>query len=162
MKRLKIVVFALVICMTLGACFPPTPTPAPTSTPVLTSSAEFVTAAWDAYNRNDFPKAIELAQECINRWESEAVKQQAALTQPPPNGQVTAEERSQVFVNWALNDVGTAYFIQALSYEKSGKPSNAKEAYNAVLTFPGARCWDPQGWFWSPAEAARDNLAKLP
>jgi hypothetical protein len=162
MKSLKIAVFVIVLCVTLTACFPPTPAPAPTPTPLLSTSEEFVTAAWNAYNQNDFAKAIELALECIKRWESDATKQQAALTQAPPNGKVSDDEKKEIFANWALNDVGTAYFIKALSLEKSGKIADAKDAYNMVITFPYARCWDPKGWFWSPAEVASENLAKLP
>jgi hypothetical protein len=162
MKKLQIAISVMFFCAVLTACFPPTPAPTPTSTPVLTTSAEFVTAAWNAYNKNDFAKAIELAQECINRWESDALKQQLVLTQAPSNGKVTDDEKRKIFASWALNDVGTAYFIKALSLEKLGKTADAKEAYKQVTTLPYARCWDPQGWFWSPAEVASENLAKLP
>lgn len=162
MKTLGTAVFVAILCMTLTACFPPAPAPTATPTPMLTTSAEFVTAAWNAYNQNDFAKAIELAQECIKRWESDAVKQQSSLTQAPPNGKVTDNEKKVIFVNWALNDVGTAYFIKALSLEKLGKTVEAKDTYNTVIKFPYARCWDSQGWFWAPAEAASENLAKLP
>jgi hypothetical protein len=162
MKSLKIVISVIVLCVVLTACFPPTPAPMPTPTPILSTSEEFVTGAWNAYSQNDFAKAIELAQECIDRWESDAVKQQAALTQAPPNGKVSDDEKIVIFANWALNDVGTAYFIKALSIEKLGETADAKDAYNQVITLPYARCWDPQGFFWSPAEAASKNLAKLP
>jgi tetratricopeptide (TPR) repeat protein len=129
---------------------------------VLSTSEEFVTAAWNAYSQNDFAKAIELSQECIDRWESDAIKQQSAFTQAPSNGKVTDDEKKIIFANWALNDVGTAYFIKALSLEKLGKTADAKDAYNQVIALSYARCWDPQGFFWSPAEAASKNLAKLP
>lgn len=162
MKNLKISMFVTALCMVLTACFPPTPPPTPISTPVISTSAECVTAAWNDYNQNNFAKAIEFAQECINKWEGDAVKQQSELTKAPPKGEVTDEEKKVIFANWALNDVGTAYFIKALSLEKLGKTSEAKDAYNAVLTLPDARCWDPQGFFWSPAEAASENLARLP
>ena len=162
MNSLKVVISVIVSCLILSACFPPVPAPTPTPTAVLTRSEEFVTAAWNAYNRQQYSDAIGLAQECINKWEKEAVKQQSALTQPPPNGKVTDDEKATIFANWALNDVGTAYFIKALSLEKTGKLTEAKDAYQMAMTFPEARCWDPQGWFWSPAASARDNLAKIP
>ncbi len=132
-------------------------------TPVFTTSEEFVTAAWNAFNDNRFTEAINFAQETIGRWESEAIKQQAALSQEPPNGKVTEDERKAIFANWALNDVATAYFIKARSLEKLGKIAGAKEAYwKIVTTFPYARCWDPEGWFWSPAEEAKNRLTKMP
>lgn len=162
MNSQKFAIFVIILCVTLTACFPPPPAPTPTPTPMLSTSAEFVAAAWNAYNQNDFAKAIELTQECITRWESDATEQQAALTQAPSNGKVTDEEKKEIFANWALNDVGTAYFIKALSLEKLGKTADARDAYNIVIRFPYARCWDPKGWFWSPAETASENLAKLP
>lgn len=162
MKSLKIAILVIVLCITLTACFPSAPAPTPTPTKVLATSAEFVTAAWDAYNQNNFTKAIEFAQECINRWESEAVKQQSEITQAPPNGKVSDDEKKAIFANWALNDVATAYFIKAQALEKTGKTTEAKNAYKTVMTFSYARCWDSQGWFWSPAEAASVNSAKMP
>ncbi len=162
MKGLRAIIVAVILCTMLTACFPPPPAPTPTSTPMLTTSAEFATAAWNAYNQNDFARAIELANECISRWEGDAIQQQSSLTQAPPNGKVTEDEKKAIFVNWALNDVGTAYFIKALSLEKLGKTAEAKDTYTTVTTFPYARCWDPQGWFWSPAETASVNLARLP
>jgi hypothetical protein len=162
MIRLKIAISAIVLCTLLSACFPPTPAPTSTPTPMLSTSEEFVTAAWNEYNQNEFAKAIELAQECINRWGNDAVKQQSALTQAPPNGKVTDDEKKAIFANWALNDVGTAYFIKAESLGKLGKTDDAKDAYKTVIKFPYARCWDPKGWFWAPAEVASENLAKMP
>ncbi len=162
MKSLRNTFFVLVLCVLLTSCFPPPPAPTATPTPVISTSAECVTAAWNDYNQNSFAKAIEISQVCINKWESDAVKQQSELTQAPPNGKVTDEEKKVIFANWALNDVATAYFIKALSLEKLGKTNDAKDAYNVVITLPYARCWDPQGFFWSPAEAASENLARLP
>lgn len=144
------------------ACVPSTPQPTPTPTAVFTTSEQFITAAWNAFNNNQFPEAIDLAQECINRWENEAINQQSALTQAPPNGKVSNDDKKAIFANWALNDVATAYFIKASSLEKLGKNAEAKDAYQKVITFPYARCWDPKGWFWSPAEVASENLAKMP
>ncbi|MBL8107894.1 MAG: hypothetical protein JNJ72_20165, partial [Anaerolineales bacterium] len=77
-------------------------------------------------------------------------------------GTVTNDEKKLIFANWALNDVGTAYYIKALALEKLGRLSEAREAYEKTVSFEFARCWDPSGFFWSPAEAASENLAKLP
>lgn len=143
---------------------PPTPTspPEPTATPELTTSEAFTTAAWQAYLEKDFETAIELAQECISRWEAEAIEQQAALDKAPPIGTVTNEQKDEIFSYASLNDVGTAYYIIAISMEELGKIDEAKAAYQAAIELPYARCWDPKGWFWSPAQVAQQNLAKLP
>jgi hypothetical protein len=180
----------IVLSLTLVSCLPPTPEPTltpqptstleststpqptltpeptsttePTPTPVFTTSEEFVTAAWNAFNNNQFAEAISFAQECIDKWESAAVRQQSELTQAPPNGKVTDDEKKTIFANWAVNDVGTAYFIKAMALENLGKTTESKEAYEKAISFPYARCWDPKGRFWSPAEVASDNLAKMP
>lgn len=138
------------------ACLPSTPTA------ILTTSEEFVTAAWKAHNGNDFDQAIKLAQECVNKWEAEAITQQNALSGEPPNGIVTEEEKKEIFAHWALNDVGTAYFIIAEASLKNGKTNEAKLAYEKVKKFPFARTWDPKGWFWSPAKEASKRLTSIP
>ena len=140
----------------------PTPTTEPTPAQVLKTSEEFVTAAWEAYDTNGFDAAIELAQECVSRWESNAIQQQSELTEAPPTGEVSDEEKQIIAANWALNDVGTAYFIIGASLQKQGKTDQAKEAYKKVQSFPYARTWDPRGWFWSPEEEATKRLAQIP
>jgi hypothetical protein len=64
-----------------------------------------------------------------------------------------------------LNDVATAYFIKGRSaeylYEKTKDKkykSLAEEAYQAACVLKYGRCWDPQGWFWSPCDAANERL----
>jgi len=145
-----------VLAFILSACFPGTPTP------VLTTSSEYIKAAWDAYNANKFPEAASLAQECISKWETKAKEQQSALTQAPLNGQVTEDQKKAIQANWALNDVGTAYFIKAQALEKQGKTDEAKKVYEQTAAFPYARAWDPKGWFWSPADEAGAKSAQMP
>lgn len=144
----------------LSACFP---TPAPEPTPTLNTSAEFVEAAWKAYINKEYSDAISLAQECINRWENNALEQQAALKNEPPIGEVSEEEKKAIHSNWALNDVGTAYLIIGLSLQEQGRSDEAREAYEKTNMFPYARTWDPdQGIFWSPSEDAGNRLAAMP
>jgi hypothetical protein len=82
---------------------------------------------------------------------------QAALTEPPPT-----TEKEKVFANWALNDVGTCYFILGSALEKSGDKKGAAEAYKYLTEkLPFAECWDTKGWFWKPADAAKGKLKAL-
>lgn len=166
---MKSIFFTVLFSFSLGllftSCLPPTPIalpPTPTAIHVISRSQECVAAAWDNFEKNQLLEAINYAQECIDRWESEAIKQQSTLTEAPPNGEVSEEEKEAIFANWALNDVGTAYFIKAWSLEKLGESSEAKEAYEAAITFPNARCWNREGFFWAPAEEASNRLAKMP
>ena len=58
--------------------------------------------------------------------------------------------------------MATAYFIQGEAYRRAKMFAEAKKAYQTVMTeYSFGQCWDPQGWFWKPAEAAREKLAKL-
>ena len=44
----------------------------------------------------------------------------------------------------------------------AGKKEEATQAYKKLINeyFYG-QCWDPQGWFWKPAEAAQQKLGEL-
>ena len=40
-----------------------------------------------------------------------------------------------------------------------GNKKEAKKAFNTIIKkLPYAQCWDPQGWFWNVADAAKDQL----
>lgn len=125
------------------------------------TSAGLTETAWDALENGQYETAVENAQTCISLFEGEAVIQQAALTEAPPLGTVSEEQKQAIFSNWALNDVATCYWIKGQALEKLGRIEEAKESYRKAQEFPYARTWDPKGWFWSPAEAASKRLAEL-
>ena len=90
-------------------------------------------------------------------FEAKAVEMQAGITEP-----VNTQDKEKVFANWALNDVGTCYFILGQVLEKSGDKKGAVEAYKKLTEkLPAAQCWDPKGWFWKPADAAKGKLKAL-
>jgi hypothetical protein len=93
-------------------------------------------------------------KQCIDLYKDQAVKMQASLKEAAP------KDTANQF--WALNDVGTCYFIQGKALDDQGDKKGAIAAYKVLadsLSF--AQCWDPQGWFWKPADAARKRLAEL-
>lgn len=119
------------------------------------SSSAIAGKAWDAVHAHDDGLAIAYADKCIEMFGSKAVEMQKALTAPPT-------EKEAVFAQWALNDVGTCYFIKGQALEAQGKKKDAAAAFKYLsdnLAF--AQCWDPKGWFWKPADAARDKAKKL-
>lgn len=119
-------------------------------------SSTLVSKAWDAYGKDDIETVLVYTNKCIESYAEEAKKMQGSLTEYP------WESKEQIFSFWALNDVGTALFIQGDSYKKAGKNEEAKAAFNRLLDeFSYAQCWDPQGWFWKPAEAAKAKLDEL-
>ena len=72
------------------------------------------------------------------------------------------ESKEDIFAKWALNDVGTAFFIKGEALKKAGDPVTAKKSYKKLVdNYYYAQCWDTNGWFWKPAEAAQQSLDEL-
>ena len=58
-------------------------------------------------------------------------------------------------INEMLDRIGKAL-------DDQGDKKGAVAAYKALVdNLSFAQCWDPKGWFWSPADAARKRLAEL-
>jgi hypothetical protein len=136
----------------------PTPPVAPAPAPTLdlgdSKSSTITTKAWGALQGNDYASAVGYTNKCIELYKTQAVAQQATLKAPAPKE--TANEE------WALNDVGTCYFIQGQALDKQGDKKGATAAYKFLVdNLSFAQCWDPKGWFWPPADAARKRLAEL-
>lgn len=130
--------------------------------------------AWDAYNRADYAAAIRAADSCISDLHAKAERDQAVLKQrqepEPPKGAANDAEKQKIFARGVLNDTAAAYFVkgrsaEALAQEQKDKSKDylamARAAYRRAENLTYARVWDPQGWFWSPAEAAADRLSGL-
>jgi tetratricopeptide (TPR) repeat protein len=119
-------------------------------------SNTLVSKAWDALAKSDLDAVNAYVKKCVELYEAEAKKMQASLTE------YAWESNEQVFSFWALNDVGTILFIQGEANKNVNKLDEAKAAYKRVVEeFSFAQCWDPAGWFWKPAEAAKQKLEEL-
>jgi tetratricopeptide (TPR) repeat protein len=122
------------------------------------------TAAWDALNANKYEEAITNADQCIEEFRGQAVRLQDKLQSQKveyPTGAVSDDVKKKIFENGLLNDVAACYFIKGKASEKLTRIEDAKKAYTEAKKLTLARVWDPQGWFWSPAEAAGDRLDAL-
>ncbi len=120
------------------------------------SSSYIVSQAWRALRDGDFELVLAYCDKVTELYEDKAKEMQASLTEYP------WESKDKIFSYWALNDVGTAYYIKGEALKKMGKVEEAKKAYQKVVDeFFYAQCWDPQGWFWKPAEAAQQALDEL-
>ena len=118
------------------------------------SSQVLTTKAWEASKAGTHAAVDGYTGKCIETYEAKALEMQASLTEAAPAA--TAKEY------WALNDVGTCYFIRAQSKEARGDKKGALEDYKKLvdkLSF--AQCWDTQGWFWKPADAAKTKVKSL-
>ncbi len=124
------------------------------------SSQTLTTNAWDALNAGDYSTAIKYTEKCTELYEEEAKEMQAFMkTQPASRSKKSPEA---VHANWALNDVGTSYFIRAEALLQLDRKDEALAAYKVVKEqFSLAQTWDPKGWFWSPAEVAARKVAIL-
>ena len=119
-------------------------------------SETLVGKAWKALADNDMGSVLAYTSKCIELYGEQAKKMQASLKEYP------AGESKQIFSYWALNDLATALFIQGEAYRKNGMKDEAVTAYKKVIDqYSFGQAWDPQGWFWKPAEAAKEKLAML-
>jgi len=165
----------------------PTPTPTPTNTPTATStptrtptatlsptpppscevgsSAEGIVEMFKRYDVGDYKGALVCIDEIVLQWSDEAKQQQAQkqidncdYTPKPDN-----EEEVDAFWKeyWALNDVGTAWFMRGEILRKQGNCVEAVIAYETVIKeYSCAYAWDPRGWYWSVAKGAQTGLQR--
>jgi len=141
---------------------PSAPAPAPAAPAAATptfdfgdgSSSVLTTKAWQSLEAKDYPAVAAYANKCIDSFKTQAVQMQATLKEPAPK-----DSAAQL---WALNDVGTCYYILGKSLDDQGDKKGAIAAYKFLVdNLSFAQCWDPKGWFWPPAGAAKKRLAEL-
>lgn len=119
-------------------------------------SSTLTTKAWNALAQNDIESVLAYTNKCISLYAAQAAKMQAALKD------YTTGTNDEIFKNWALNDVATSYYIQAEAYRTANMKDEAKEAYNKLIKdYSFGQTWDTKGWFWKPAEAAKEKLGMI-
>ncbi len=124
-------------------------------------SVTLTVKAWDALNKGDVEAVLAFTNKCITLYSEQAKAMQASLKEYV-KGAAEGGSDQEVFNLWALNDVGTCLFIQGQAYQKAGMDEEAKEAHKTVIEkYSFAQCWDPKGWFWKPAEAAKQKIAEI-
>lgn len=119
-------------------------------------SVTLTTKAWDALSKGDVEAVLAYTNKCIELYGEEAKKMQASLKEYPTGS------NQEIFNYWALNDVGTCLYIQGEAYTKANMTEEAKDAYKKLVDNYGfAQSWDTKGWFWKPAEAAKEKLTAI-
>lgn len=132
--------------------------PAAPATPDVTDheSPALTRRAWLAITDGDLGAALAYANACIDIHAAKAREMQASLNEYPIG------TREQIYSYGALNDVGTSYFIRGEALRLSGQASEASLAFREVVgSYAYSQCWHPGGWFWRPAEVARQRIAQL-
>lgn len=120
------------------------------------SSSHLVGKAWGALGAKDLNSVVVYVNKTLELYAPKAKEMQGELKEYP------WETKEKIFGYWALNDVGTALFILAEAYRNAGKKAEAEQTYKKLIDeYFYAQCWDPNGWFWKPAEAAQQKLGEL-
>ena len=118
------------------------------------SSQGLVIQAWGALKKGDYALVHTLTDSCIKLYAKEAEEQEGRLKDFAP--------AKRAFEYWALNDVGTAYFIKGEAYVSEKRYKEAKQAFKTLIRrYRFAQCWDPRGWFWKPAEEAKKKIEEV-
>jgi tetratricopeptide (TPR) repeat protein len=119
-------------------------------------SSTLVQRMWGALGKKDVDAANAYYAKLTGLYGETAKKMQAGMTE------YAWETPEKIHSFWALNDVGTATFIMAELYRVVGKNDDAMAMYKKVVNeYLYAQCWDPNGWFWKPAEAAQQKMIEL-
>jgi len=119
-------------------------------------STTLISKAWGALSENDLEAVLAYTNKCIELYGAQAQKMEASLTDYPKG------TNDEVFAYWALNDIATGLFIQGEAYRKANMKDEAKKAYQKVISdYTYGQCWDAGGWFWKPAEAAKEKIAMI-
>ena len=120
-------------------------------------SSSFLTSqAWKALGADDSESVVVYVDKVLELYEDKAKVMQTSMTE------YAWQSKEDIFAQWALNDVGTAFFIKGEAFKKTGENKMAKKAYKKLVdNYYYAQCWDPNGWFWKPAEVAQQSLDEL-
>lgn len=118
------------------------------------TSATLMIKGWEALGEGKYEDAVKLTEKCVELYKEKAQEMQASLSAKPSSDVVNEY--------WALNDVGTCYFIMGEALVKLGRKSDALLAYKVVRDdLYYAQAWDPKGWHWSPSDAAFPKVQML-
>ncbi|MBN1521964.1 MAG: tetratricopeptide repeat protein [Candidatus Aureabacteria bacterium] len=118
------------------------------------TSETLTVKAWQALGSGDYDASILYAKKCVQLYKKLADEQQSKLDGYLP--------KEKAFDAWALNDVGTCYFIMGDAYMGKNDAPKALESYKILVDkYFYAQCWDTKGWFWKPAVAARGKINKI-
>ncbi|HTZ10802.1 MAG TPA: tetratricopeptide repeat protein, partial [Candidatus Margulisiibacteriota bacterium] len=119
------------------------------------ASRELIAKAWEAHGRKDVEATLKYTQQCIDLYKDEADKQQASLKGLP-------KDKDEIEALSTLNDVATAYFIQAETLMRQEKMPEAKKLFQLIIDkYPFAQAWDQRGWYWQISETSKQSIKKM-
>ena len=133
--------------------------------PDVTDNARWAITAVELFSNEQYADAVATVDACFSLWGPAAGQQQKALYDEgaacPPTGEVSRRTRESIHANGLLNDVSMALWAKARSLHELDQIEPAKQAYAQCIYMACGRAWDPQGWFWSPAEDCAEHASEL-
>lgn len=118
------------------------------------SSSYLKNHAIDFLDRKDYKNTMISAEKCIQLHRGTAIAQQKQLTKYP--------DEKRIPQYWALNDVGTCYYVAGTAAAMTGDKAKAKEYFDAVrkdLKF--ASYWNKAGWYVPLSELVNEKETEL-
>ncbi len=110
--------------------------------------------AWAALGEKNWDEVAKLADRAEREWGAQAKKDNDGLSAYPKG------DDAKQYAN--LNELATITWMKGEALRKKGDKQGAIAAYRKVLSdYRFGQCWDPKGWWWGPAGAARESLGKL-
>lgn len=143
----------------------PSDNPCISKDPNISDSAYWAVTAVELFAEEKYADAVTTVNACFSLWGPTAGQQQKKLhdegARCPPTGEVNNWEKKKIDRNGLLNDVAMALWAKARSLHELDDIEPAKQAYARCIYMACGRAWDPQGWFWSPAEDCAEKAKAL-
>lgn len=133
--------------------------------PTLGDSAYWASTAVSLFAQENYEAAVATVDACFKYWGPKAGQAQKKLRDSdvplPPTGRVSAEIKAKIGKDYLINDVAMALWAKSRSLHELKRNEEAKQSYAQCLYMEHGRAWDPNGWFWSPAEDCLVYARKL-
>ena len=122
----------------------------------VSDSAHWALTAVNLFENKQYEEAVAAVDACFDEWGPKGGHKQKRLWDTgrrcPRTGEVNDKEKRKIDKNGLLNDVSLALWAKARSLHALEQIEPAKQAYAQCIYMACGRTWDPQGWYWSPAE----------
>ena len=131
----------------------------------VSDSSAWALAAVDLFTNQQYAEAVETVNACFKMWGPEAGQQQKKLWDTgkkcPKSGEVSQRVKRKIDENGLINDVSLALWAKSRSLHELGETEAAKKSYGQCIYMACGRAWDPQGWYWNPAEDCAEQAQEL-
>ncbi len=124
--------------------------------PNLSDTAYWAVTAVGLFAEEQYAEAVAVVDACFGLWGAAGGQMQKALydsgAKCPGVGAVSMRDKRKIEANGVLNDVAFALWAKARSQHELGQIEAAKQTYAQCIYMACGRAWDPNGWYWNPAE----------